>query len=160
MKDQDSCSKCGYAGSRAITRCPECSSWMPRARGIRIRGGILIFLGLILVGMMGTISIVVAPIMFSDGSGGGSKFSGTPGQAFLIMGLFGAVIVFGVSCILSGIWQIITGRRSILMVVLIVGLALVLVILGFAVTRSLDNRKRSEIFKPERSHIATGSRAT
>jgi hypothetical protein len=158
MKDQDSCSKCGHAAGKGITRCPECGSWMPRARGIRIRGGILIFLGLVLVGMMGTISIVVAPIMFSDGSGGGTKFSATPAQAVLIMGLFGAVIVFGVACILSGIVQLVTGRRNILIVILIVGIAVFLIILGFAVIRSLDNRQRTRLLRPDR--YATLERVT
>ena len=57
----------------------------------------------------------------------------------LILGLFGIVIVFGLTCIGSGLWQIVTGRRNIWTVILILGLAFL--VAGGAVLRGLDRGK-------------------
>lgn len=137
MKDRLSCSKCSYAGSDNVTRCPECGSWMRRAQGVRRRGWVLIVLGFLLVGMMGTITFLVAPSMLSSGAPAGTRFTGTPEQAILILGLFGIVIVFGLTCIASGLWQIVTGRRNIWIVVMILGLTFLLIVAGGAVYRGL-----------------------
>jgi uncharacterized membrane protein YedE/YeeE len=114
---------------------------MPRAQGVRRRGWVLILLGFLLVAMMGTITFMVAPTMLSSGTSAGAGFTGTPEQAVLILGLFGLVIVFGLTCIGSGLWQIVTGRRSIWIVVLILGLTFLLVLAGGAVYRGLDRGK-------------------
>ena len=134
-----SCSKCSYASSENVTRCPECGSWMPRAQGVRRRGYVLIVLGFLLVAMMGTITFLTAPTMLSRRASSGAGFTGTPEQAFLILGLFGILIVFGITCIGSGLWQIVTGRRSIWIVVIILGLAFLLIVAGSAVMRALDS---------------------
>ena len=138
MSDQLSCSKCSFTATDIVIRCPECGSWMRQAQGIRRRGWVLIFLGLVLVGMMGTITFLVAPTMLSGGASAGARFTGTPEQATLILGLFGIVIVFGLTCIASGLWQIVTGRRNIWIVVLILGLTFLLIVAGAAVYRVLD----------------------
>ena len=138
MNDKLICSKCSYASSESVTKCPECDSWMPRAQGIRRRGWVLIVLGFLLVAMMGTITFLTAPAMLSRGASSGAGFTGTPEQATLILGLFGIVMVFGITCIGSGLWQIVTGRRSIWIVVLILGLTFLLIMAGGAVFRALD----------------------
>src|SRR5437773_3450555 len=138
MSDQLSCSKCSFTPTDIVTRCPECGSWMRRAQSIGRRGWVLIFLGLVLVGMMGTITFLVAPTMLSGGASAGARFTGTPEQAILILGLFGIVIVFGLTCIASGLWQIVTGRRNVWIVVLILGLTFLLIVAGAAVVRVLD----------------------
>lgn len=138
MKDQTSCSKCNYSGSDDVVKCPQCGSWMPRAQGIRRRGWLLIVIGFLLVMMMGAITLMVAPTMLSGTSSTGAKFTGTPEQAFLILGLFGVVIIFGLTSIASGLWQIVTGRRSIWIVVLILGLTFLLIVAGAAVRSALD----------------------
>lgn len=111
---------------------------MPRAQSVRHRGWVLIVLGFLLVAMMGTITSMTAPTMLSGRASSGAGFTGTPEQAFLILGLFGIVIVFGITCIGSGIWQIVTGRRSIWIVVIILGLTFLLIMAGSAVFRALD----------------------
>jgi hypothetical protein len=137
MKDQLSCSKCNYAASDDVANCPQCGSWMPRAQGIRRRGWVLIVIGFLLVAMMGTITFRVAPTMLSGGASGGVRFTGTPEQAILILGLFGLVMVFGLTAIASGVWQIVTGRRNIWIVVLILGLTFLLIVAGAAVRSAL-----------------------
>jgi hypothetical protein len=138
MKDKLSCSKCSYASSENVTRCPQCGNWMPRAQGVRRRGWVLIVLGALLVAMMGAITFLTAPTMLSRGSSSGARFTGTPEQALLILGLFGIVIIFGITCIGSGLWQIVTGRRSIWIVVIVLGLTFLLIVAASAVMRALD----------------------
>jgi hypothetical protein len=132
------CSKCSYAARENVARCPQCGSWMPRAQGVRRRGYVLIVLGVVLVFMMGTITFLTAPTMLTRRAPSGAGFTGTPEQAFLILGLFGIVIVFGITCIGSGLWQIVTGRRSIWIVVIVLGLTFLLIVAGSAVMRALD----------------------
>lgn len=133
MKDKLGCSKCSYVASDDATKCPKCGSWMRQAQGVRRRGWVLIVLGVLLVAMMGTITFLAAPTMLSRGASSGAGFTGTPEQAILILGLFGIVIVCGLTCIASGLWQIVTGRRSIWIVVLILGLTFLLIVAGGAV---------------------------
>jgi hypothetical protein len=111
---------------------------LPRAQGVRRRGYVLIVLGFLLVAIMGTITFVTAPTMLSRRASSGVGFTGTPEQALLILGLFGIVIVFGITCIGSGLWQIVTGRRSIWIVVIVLGLTFLLIVAGSAVRRALD----------------------
>ncbi len=128
---------------------------MRRAQGVRRRGWVLISLGLLLVGMMGTITFLVAPTMLSGDASAGARFTGTPEQAILILGLFGIVIVFGLTCIASGLWQIVTGRRNIWIVVLILGLTFLLIVAGAAVFRGLDRGRSQLRVVPGASFIET-----
>lgn len=141
MKDKLNCSKCSYVASGDVTRCPECGSWMRTAQGTRRRGWMLIVLGFLLVGIMGTITFRVAPIMLSSGPSAGATYTGTPEQALLILGLFAIIIVFGLTCMGSGLWQIVTGRRNIWIVILIFVLTFLLLVAAGAVMRGLDGGK-------------------
>jgi hypothetical protein len=138
MKDQLSCSKCDFRAPDKATRCPQCGGWIRRAQRIRRLGVVMIFIGIVLVGMMGTITVLLAPMMLSAGtSTSGAKFEGTPEQGLLILGLFGLIIVFGLVAIAAGVFQIVTGRRSIWIVILVIGLALVLYVMATAVRTAL-----------------------
>ena len=138
MKNPLACTKCEYAVTGKETKCPQCGGWIRRAQRIRTRGGILIVLGLILVAMMGTITIMLAPMMLAAKETTGARFTGTPQQGMLILGFFGIIIVFGLACIAGGVFQLLTGRRSILIIVLVLGLAFLLWVLANAVKTALQ----------------------
>jgi len=89
---------------------------------------------------MSTITITLTPMMLSAGTdpARGARFTGTPEQATMILGLFGIVIVFGLAAIAAGVFQMITGRRSIVIMVIVIGLAVVLWILGSGIRKSLQ----------------------
>jgi hypothetical protein len=107
---------------------------------------VLIGLGILLVLMMGIITISTAPLMLSAGAEtGGARFTGTPEQGLMILGLFGFVAVFGVAAILAGVFQVATGRRSIWIIIAIVGLAFILFVVTQAIRGSLG---RSSIERP------------
>jgi len=139
MKNQLACTKCEFAVSGKETKCPQCGGWIRRAQRIRRLGGVLIVLGLILVAMMGTITVMLAPMMLAAGTQTtGARFTGTPQQGMLILGFFGIIIVFGLACIAGGIFQLLTGRRSILVIILVLGLAFLLWVLANAVRTALQ----------------------
>jgi hypothetical protein len=139
MKNQRGCTKCDYEVTGKETKCPQCGGWIRRARRIRRLGFALVAIGFFLVAMMGIITIMLAPMMLSAGQeSGGTRFSGTPEQGMMILGLFGLVIVFGVAAILAGVFQLATGRRSIWIMIAVFGLAFLLYIAGQAVRTALD----------------------
>src|SRR5438046_8632662 len=143
MKDQLCCTKCGYAVTGKETRCPQCGGWIRRAQRIRRLGGVLIVVGLLLLAKMVTLTAMLAPMMLSAGrETTGARFTGSPEQAMMILGLFGIIMVFGLACIAGGIFQLLTGRRSILIIILVLALAFVLLVVASAVRKALD---RTEI---------------
>jgi hypothetical protein len=106
----------------------------------RVRGWIQLLLGLFLVGFMGLITLNLAPSMLRAGEtvgGGGSRFTGTPEQGLLILGLFGLVITFGLGSAAAGLWQIATGRRNNWIFGLMLGLFVILMLAAWLTTKSL-----------------------
>jgi MFS family permease len=132
------CSKCGYETMEVVSKCPQCGRKLLSAGQVRRLGWAQLILGLFLVGLMGTITFNLAPSMLRPGaSQSGTRFTGTPEQAQLILGLFGLVIVFGLTGIVNGLWQIITGRRNKWILVIILVLAVLLIVGGRFVYKAL-----------------------
>jgi hypothetical protein len=101
---------------------------MRTPRTVRAAGWLLLGCGLFLVLFMGYLWSVLAPAMAHPGDlAGGSTFRGTAQQAQTILSVFGAVIVFGLGSTAYGLWMIVTGRRSIAMMIGILVLAAALI---------------------------------
>ena len=82
-------------------------------KGSTARGWILLFLGLVLMGMMGAITGATAPTMLNPGVEiDGGRFTGTLEQGRIFLGLFMLVFVLGVVSTLYGLFQIVTRRES------------------------------------------------
>ena len=90
----------------------------PSERTVRRLGWVLLIIGIFLVGLMGTITWHLYPSMthprVADASG--STFTGTADEARDALRIFGLVIAFGLLSIVNGLWQIVTGRRNIIVV--------------------------------------------
>jgi MFS family permease len=84
---------------------------MQTPKHIRVRGSLQLLLGLILVALMGTVTYNLAPSLLRPG-GDESRFTATAEQAQLILGLFALIVTLGLLSMVSGLWQIVTGRRS------------------------------------------------
>jgi hypothetical protein len=97
-----------------------------------------LLIGLFLVGLMGTITFNTAPGLLQPGvPQGGERFTGTVEQGRFILGLFGLVIVFGLTSVVSGVWQIVTGRRNKWIRYFSFGLISVLVLVVWFVRKAL-----------------------
>lgn len=104
----------------------------------RMRGWVLVAVGLFLLLFMGAIAWNLAPIMLRPGvEVDGSSFTGTAAQGQIFLGLFGLVGLFGAMSIANGAWMMATGRRSPTGARLFMILFLALFALGWAIRRGL-----------------------
>lgn len=108
---------------------------MGTAGQVRRHGWVQLACGLILTGLMGAVTYNIGPLMLRPGqeAAGGERFSGTAGQALLILGLFSLVITIGLMAIVSGLYQIKTGRRNNRIFVIMLVLLGVLIATGWIV---------------------------
>ena len=90
------CNKCSYESNEVIRRCPTCGRATVSSKRLRRLGWAQLLLGLVIVGLMGTVTFYVAPIMLQPQTAGSStRFTGTAEQAQAFLLLFGVVIMFG-----------------------------------------------------------------
>ena len=134
IEEFSSCYSCGNITNEVGDKCPKCGKRLRTAKQVRRLGWLQLLIGVFLVGLMGTITYSLAPLLLQAGESAGSsssaRFTGTTQQAQLILALFGMVLVFGLGSIVSGVWQIKTGRRNKWLFILMV--ALFLILIGFS----------------------------
>ena len=135
--EMSNCYSCGFAGE-AAGKCPNCGKRVRTAKVVRRLGWLQLLIGLFLVGLMGTITYNLAPALLSPAAAtDGSRFTGSPGQALMILGLFGLVITFGFGSIAAGLWQIVTGRRNKWIFIFMLVLFVVVMLVAWLTTAAL-----------------------
>ncbi|RYE76023.1 MAG: hypothetical protein EOO80_13925 [Oxalobacteraceae bacterium] len=74
-------------------------------RGATGRGVVQVVLGVFLIGLMGTITVRMGPMLLAapDAIADGSRFNASQGAARLVLALFGAVMLFGAVTIAHGV---------------------------------------------------------
>jgi MFS family permease len=140
LEQSSSCYSCGHVTTEVVTGCPKCGRRLRTAAQVRRLGWLQLAIGVFLVGLMGTITYNLAPSLLPLAGftrEGGARFTGTPEQAQLILGLFGLVIAFGLGSILSGLWQIKTGRRNKWLFIIMVVLFIVLIFFSWYLRSAL-----------------------
>jgi hypothetical protein len=75
------------------------------ARGTTARGIVQVVLGVFLIGLLGTITVRMGPMLLAapDPIADGSRFNASQGAARLVLALFGAVMLFGAVTIAHGV---------------------------------------------------------
>jgi hypothetical protein len=121
-----SCMRCGFFQETGETFCPTCSRRLFSTTNIRVRGGILLVIGVFLMAMMSYISYFSFRSYAGLNGPNGSRFTGTREEFIGIVALFGALILFGFISALTGVWQLIAGRRNKYLVWLGLGLGVLL----------------------------------
>lgn len=122
-----SCYKCGYYASTPLTVCPQCRSVLFTYTSTRVRGGLLVLIGIILMAMMTKI-LLWELAAFANTNSLNARFNGTEQQKMLIFCLFVVLILFGFASFATGIWQLIFGRRNKLFVWGMYGLSLLIAV--------------------------------
>ncbi|CAN5468883.1 hypothetical protein BH18VER1_BH18VER1_14270 [soil metagenome] len=131
-EDLSKCYNCGYETHKFRSHCPKCGTSLQSRRWSRRFGLGLVVCGAIICGIMGVVVISTGPMLLDTGvSSGGSRFSGTPGQARKVLAIFGAVLAFGLTALGYGVWQMFTGRRSKRVIYFAVALAGLLLLLAY-----------------------------
>ena len=126
-EDLSTCFICGYATHKLASHCPQCGAPLQSRRWSRRFGAVLSVCGLFITAVMGTVLYYAAPLMLRPGVRiGSTRFTGTAAQGLLFLGIMGAVLIFGVTALLYGLWQIKSGGRDKRVIFFIVGLAALL----------------------------------
>ena len=127
------CYKCHYEAETAETRCPRCRNKKLWTRTeTRVLGGVLAALGSFLMVVMGVIIIFFIGLADTAGKKGvsGPRFSGTKNDLLLVFIILGFVFFFGVVSFVAGLWQLIFGRRNMILIWLVIALGVVFLIGG------------------------------
>ena len=126
------CFKCKYEAETADHKCPRCGRRLRTRAEIRGLGAVLVFLGGFLMTVIGAISVWMYNIIFYPAASGGSRFTGGDSELALIAGVFGFVFLFGFVAAVAGLWQLILGRRNMILVWTIVALGIIFLVGGQA----------------------------
>lgn len=148
MADRSICTawRCGAVTEGVVVTCPTCGARTVSSRRLRILGWVLVALGLFLVAFLGGITYSLHPTLSRPGIDMGElgRWDGTAEQARMVLNLFWIIIAFGVFCVVGGVWQIVTGRRSrIVMAVALLGAATIL-LYGWETTDTISNSRQRE----------------
>ena len=131
--------------------CPKCGGPMRSVGESPWRGIVLLLCGLILLGMMGTITYNMYPTLTNPGvrMPDGTSFTGTADQARITLLLFSAVIVFGLVATANGIYMLITRQQSRVFMFVSLGIAAILLVITFI---AMGKLKDPEADKPVRTY--------
>jgi magnesium-transporting ATPase (P-type) len=120
------CFGCNYQAETTETKCPNCQKPLQDESTIRILGGLLMFIGLLLVGVMSAIMLWMNKTMNNPSST--TKFTVTSDKKMITFLILGAVAAFGFSAFIAGSYQLFTGKRNKKLIWLMLGLWIVLIV--------------------------------
>jgi hypothetical protein len=141
MAEQSTCMSpaCGITVEGNLTQCPQCGWAMRGPRNIKVRGWVLVGLGLFLVLFMGAIAGALLPAMLQPGKemDGGVTFTGTAKDAEFAWTIFALVILFGLVGIAAGIHMVVRGRPNRAFTSVILLIAAILFAIAWAVRKGV-----------------------
>ena len=122
-----------------VTDCPSCGGKMLTPRAIKVRGWIILILGLILLIGMAVLTANLYPLLSQPGveSTSGSRFTGSDSDARMILTLFGTVAAFGLASIVTGGYQAATGKRNMLLTWIMIAIAVGLIVYAYVTAEAL-----------------------
>ena len=98
---------------------------------LRVLGGVLVGLGSLLMGGMAVLSFVMyGLIQASRDPRATTKFTGSESDIVFMYGIFALVFFIGLTAFAAGIWQLIFGKRNLVLVWIMLGLGAIFFIVG------------------------------
>ena len=88
--------------------------------------------GSLLIGMGAIALWAVNLIRHNDDPNASSHYIGTEQQMYLMFGVFGFIMQFGLAALAAGLWQLIFGRRNTVLIWIVLGLGVLFFVDGFA----------------------------
>lgn len=121
------CPKCNEIVNTSETVCAHCGRKMMSVSRIKMLGWLSLGCGVFLLGLMSWLSLWMYQAIARSGEPGAGTFRGGPEVIGFIIVIFGLVLTFGLFAAISGLWQIIYGRRNKILtfIVIILGIAFI-----------------------------------
>lgn len=137
LTERRSCFKCRWEGDTAQLSCPRCGKRLFSRANIRVRGAVMIVIGLFLSGLMSAITIFITALLADAAKkpGAATQLETEPDLLILMYVTLGGVIAAGVAAILNGIWMLAFGRRNLVLLYIFLGLLGVVFVTGGIFTR-------------------------
>ena len=121
------CFVCDYKAVTSDLKCPKCGKPLQSEATIRFLGGVLSFLGIVLITMMSLVinGISTATRVVDRPGHYGESARNAPDDT-VIYSILIAVLLAGVAALLAGGWMVVTGRRNLKLLWIMIGLGLAL----------------------------------
>jgi hypothetical protein len=110
MAETSSClnNRCFTVTEGNVAHCPACGAPTMSSRQVRVRGWVLIAVGLFLAVFMGVVLWFIAPMMLRPLPEGSDDAAAIP----FVFALCGGLIACGLAAAVNGVLQVRTGRRN------------------------------------------------
>ncbi len=111
------CGGCGAESPAWTDVCSGCGVVLHPPGRLRAAGVLYLVLGsLLTVGATYLIVLIAGMVALSDDPEATGRFTGTVWQLALVYSALGFVLLIGVTGILMGVWQVLHGRRNLMLV--------------------------------------------
>ncbi|MBN8732214.1 MAG: hypothetical protein J0L64_16855 [Acidobacteria bacterium] len=108
---KETCPACGHQFRFGLDTCPRCTHRLAVAPTYRAWGGLFLLAGNVLCAVMAFLFWSAARIMLHTGQPGAtSSFSGTRGEAVLVLATLAAAVACGLLMVGGGAYAIVRGR--------------------------------------------------
>ena len=104
---------------------------------LRALGVVLVVLGGILMGGMAVLSWVMYGVINNTDPRASTKFTGSESDMLFMFAIFALVFFIGLTAFTAGLWQVVFGRRNLILVWIMLGLGGIFFIIG-TIVRYLD----------------------
>lgn len=125
------CFVCDYKAETTELSCPDCGKPLQTETTIRFFGGILSFLGLILITTMTLVMNGLSKATKVDRPGHYGETVRNASMENVAYFILVAVLLMGVSTLLAGGWMVVTGRRNLKLLWFMITFGLALGTLGY-----------------------------
>lgn len=112
-EDLTKCWSCGFETYHLVPECPRCGASMQSRRWSRRFGAVLVLLGgALTAGMVILIRVLLPTLLHAGEQIGPTRFNGSQGTAYVVLATLGGVLVFGLTTLTYGLFQLTTGGRA------------------------------------------------
>lgn len=119
------CYNCKFEGDVVENICPKCRKPLHARQQIRVLGGVMLGLSLILiVGMAYIIYSMDRSLMNSGKPGSVTKWTASPSEISMMFGVLYTVLATGIAAFIAGLWHLVIGRRNLVLIWIIFGLTM------------------------------------
>lgn len=120
---------CGHVSEETLRKCPRCGQSMYSARAVRIQGGILLALCVVVLGLLGYVFVEILPLLTGASTPGGPTFTGTQEQAETGLMVLAGTTAFALGMGAMGLVQVVTGRRYRWLTIVVFAMVILFVLL-------------------------------